>query len=68
MLSPHAIRLLGQDVTPNTCVTVCGVSAEDACSSACGRTVCSNLHQVPAWNEACIERCSAECLRGRAAG
>lgn len=55
-----------QDATPNTCVTVCGVSARDACAEACQRSVCVVPHQVPAWNEACQKRCVQECLKGRA--
>jgi len=41
-------------------------AALDACNEACQRAVCTNLHQVPAWNDACLKRCTAECLRGRA--
>ncbi|KAG7671349.1 hypothetical protein Ndes2526B_g02152 [Nannochloris sp. 'desiccata'] len=58
---------LAKEATPNTCVTVCGVSALDACTEACQQAVCSSMHQVPAWNEACITRCSTECTRGRTA-
>lgn len=57
---------LSKDATHNTCVTVCGVSSIDACTDACQRAVCTNMHQVPAWNEACQKRCTAECLRGKA--
>ncbi|KAK9795212.1 hypothetical protein WJX73_001275 [Symbiochloris irregularis] len=57
---------LSKDPTPNTCVTVCGTSATDACTEACQRAVCTSLHQVPAWNDACLKRCTTECLRGRA--
>ncbi|KAK9817079.1 hypothetical protein WJX72_009216 [[Myrmecia] bisecta] len=57
---------LSKDPTPNTCVTVCGASEEDACTEACQRAVCTNTHQVPAWNDACLKRCQTECLRGRA--
>lgn len=56
---------LAKDITPNTCVTVCGVSALDSCTEACSQAVCTSMHQVPAWNEACITRCSTECQRGR---
>lgn len=56
---------LAKDITPNTCVTVCGVSALDSCTEACQQAVCTSMHQVPAWNEACITRCSTECQRGR---
>ena len=56
-----------QEPTPGSCVTVCGVSATDACTDACGRSVCTNVHQVPAWNEKCLQRCANECLRGKAA-
>lgn len=41
--------------------------AHDACVEACQRSVCSIPHQVPAWNEACLKRCTAECMKGRAA-
>lgn len=57
---------LSKDPTPNTCVTVCGISATDACEDACQRAVCGNMHQVPAWNDSCLKRCTSECLRGRA--
>jgi hypothetical protein len=54
-----------QDATPNTCVTVCGTSSVDACTDACQRAVCTTVHQVPAWNDNCLSRCSTECQRGR---
>lgn len=57
---------LAKEPTRDTCVTVCGVSAHDACTDACQRAVCSIPHQVPAWNDACLKRCTAECLKGRA--
>lgn len=57
---------LARDPAPGSCVTVCGDSAPDACTSACALSVCVNVHQVPAWNDACIARCTSECLRGRA--
>lgn len=41
-------------------------AAHDACTDACQRAVCSIPHQVPAWNDSCIKRCTAECLKGRA--
>ncbi|KAK9866692.1 hypothetical protein WJX84_004268 [Apatococcus fuscideae] len=47
---------LSKDPTPNTCVTVCGTSTHDACVDACQRAVCANMHQVPAWNDACLKR------------
>ena len=50
--SQHSICVLG--------------AAVDACRDACNRVVCNNMHQVPAWNEACESRCSAECQKGRA--
>lgn len=99
---------LSKDPTPNTCVTVCGISgqsflpfgpcatagslhanlqsipqpcgdwangqchmrsvwltwalfrhaATDSCEDACQRAVCANMHQVPAWNQSCLKRCS----------
>ena len=42
------------------------VAAVDSCTEACQQAVCTTMHQVPAWNEACITRCSTECQRGRA--
>lgn len=42
-------------------------AASDSCQDACQRAVCMNMHQVPAWNEACLKRCTTECERGRAA-
>eukprot|EP00242_Pyramimonas_sp_CCMP2087_P016820 CAMPEP_0198210894 /NCGR_PEP_ID=MMETSP1445-20131203/22506_1 /TAXON_ID=36898 /ORGANISM="Pyramimonas sp., Strain CCMP2087" /LENGTH=100 /DNA_ID=CAMNT_0043885059 /DNA_START=173 /DNA_END=472 /DNA_ORIENTATION=- len=50
--SNRLLKRLGQlakEPTPNTCVTVCGTNAMDACTEACQRAVCVNLHQVPAW-------------------
>lgn len=52
-----------QDVAPGTCVTVCGASAADACVTACTRGICINPQSVPQWNESCVQRCTAECLR-----
>lgn len=67
--SPSASRahvlcaaFLAQDPTPNTCVTVCGLSAVEACTEACQRAVCSGTHSVPAWNDACLRRCATGCL------
>eukprot|EP01018_Ginkgo_biloba_P020432 Gb_18377 [translate_table: standard] len=54
-----------KDPTPNTCVTVCGVSELDACADACSRTVCVNQHHVPNWNDICQRRCQNECLKLR---
>ena len=57
---------LAKDATPNSCVTVCGVSSNDACIEACQRAVCSQVnHQVPDWNDQCLKRCTTECLKGR---
>ncbi|GBF93207.1 hypothetical protein Rsub_05939 [Raphidocelis subcapitata] len=67
--SDRLLRRLGKlakDPTPHSCITVCGVSAHDACVEACQRSVCSIPHQVPAWNESCLKRCTAECIKGRA--
>ncbi|KAG0473968.1 hypothetical protein HPP92_015292 [Vanilla planifolia] len=52
-----------KDPTPDTCVTVCGVSVLDACTDACARSVCVNQHQVPNWNDVCLRRCQSECLK-----
>lgn len=51
--------------TPDTCVTVCGVSELDACTDACARTVCANQHHLPNWNDICLRRCQNQCLRLR---
>lgn len=67
--SPRLLRRMGglsRDATPSSCVTVCGAVQEDACAEACQRAVCASLHQVPAWNDACLKRCTTECTRGRA--
>lgn len=52
-----------QDATPGNCVTVCGTTRSDACMDACQRTVCTVSTHVPQWNESCLKRCQAECLR-----
>ena len=44
---------------------VCTYAAVDACEDACQRAVCLNMHQVPAWNDTCLRKCTSECLRGR---
>lgn len=54
-----------KDPTPNTCVTVCGVSELDACTDACTRSVCANQHHLPNWNDICFRRCQKQCLRLR---
>ncbi|KAK3270046.1 hypothetical protein CYMTET_21530 [Cymbomonas tetramitiformis] len=56
---------LAKEPVSNTCVTVCGTSGVDACNEACQRAVCVNMHQVPAWNDQCLKRCTQECIRGR---
>ncbi|XP_073525820.1 uncharacterized protein [Phyllobates terribilis] len=64
--SKRMLKKLGsfsKDPTPDTCVTVCGVSELDACTDACARTVCVNQHQVPNWNDICLRRCQTECLK-----
>lgn len=57
------VEVFSKDPTPDTCVTVCGVSELDACADACARTVCVNQHQVPNWNDICLRRCQSECLK-----
>ncbi|KAH7683566.1 hypothetical protein IHE45_05G191900 [Dioscorea alata] len=57
------VGAFSKDPTPDTCVTVCGVSELDACADACARTVCVNQHQVPNWNDICLRRCQSECLK-----
>lgn len=52
-----------KDGTPDACVTVCGLNELDACADACMRSVCSNVHNIPNWNEICIHRCQTECAR-----
>ena len=44
---------------------VCAYAGVDACEDACQRAVCLNMHQVPAWNDACLRKCTSECVRGR---
>ncbi|XP_010254506.1 PREDICTED: uncharacterized protein At5g64816-like [Nelumbo nucifera] len=65
-MSKRMLKKVGafsKDPTPDTCVTVCGLSALDACTDACARTVCVNQHQVPNWNDICLRRCQSECLK-----
>ncbi|WOL13895.1 hypothetical protein Cni_G22675 [Canna indica] len=57
------IGALSENPPLDTCITVCGVSELDACADACVRTVCSNQHQVPNWNDVCLKRCQSECLK-----
>uniref|UniRef100_A0A7N0UL51 Uncharacterized protein n=1 Tax=Kalanchoe fedtschenkoi TaxID=63787 RepID=A0A7N0UL51_KALFE len=57
------VGAFSEDPTPDSCVTVCGVSDLDACTDACARTVCVNQHQVPNWNDICLGRCQSECLK-----
>ncbi|KAK1325461.1 Uncharacterized protein QJS10_CPA01g02908 [Acorus calamus] len=59
----NKVGAFSKDPTPETCVTVCGVSEIDACADACARTVCVNQHQVPNWNDICLRRCQTECLK-----
>ncbi|KAK9111142.1 hypothetical protein Scep_018661 [Stephania cephalantha] len=59
----NKVGAFSKDPTPDTCVTVCGVSELDACADACARTVCVNQHQVPNWNDICLKRCQSECLK-----
>eukprot|EP00271_Cylindrocystis_brebissonii_P009122 TRINITY_DN23782_c0_g1_i1.p1 TRINITY_DN23782_c0_g1~~TRINITY_DN23782_c0_g1_i1.p1 ORF type:complete len:122 (+),score=6.65 TRINITY_DN23782_c0_g1_i1:252-617(+) len=59
------VGAFSKDPTPDTCVTVCGVSEEDACAEACRMSVCVNQHHVPNWNEVCMRRCTEECLKVR---
>lgn len=56
---------LSKSPAPNDCVIVCGTSATDACTEACQKTVCKNMHDIPAWNTSCLKQCTAECLRNR---
>ncbi|KAK4409328.1 hypothetical protein Sango_0005800 [Sesamum angolense] len=57
------VGAFSKEPIPDTCVTVCGVSELDACADACARTVCVNQHQVPNWNDVCLQRCQSECLK-----
>ncbi|KAK9110580.1 hypothetical protein Sjap_018640 [Stephania japonica] len=59
----NKVGAFSKDPTPDTCVTVCGVSELDACADACARTVCVNQHQVPNWNDICLRRCQTECIK-----
>ncbi|GLI65682.1 hypothetical protein VaNZ11_009289 [Volvox africanus] len=65
-VSEKLVQIVGpgaKDAIPGNCVTVCGISAVDACTEACQRAVCVTPSTVPAWNEACTKRCTAECIR-----
>lgn len=67
--SDRLLRRLGglaKEPARGSCVTVCGASPRDACAEACQRAVCAVPHRVPAWNDACVRRCAAECMKGRA--
>ncbi|CAM6100315.1 unnamed protein product [Calypogeia fissa] len=59
----NRVGAFSKDPTPDTCVTVCGVSEMDACADACARSVCSNAHHVPNWNDICMRRCQSQCLK-----
>lgn len=59
----NKVGAFSKDPHPNTCVTVCGVSEVDACADACARTVCSNQHHIPNWNDICLRRCQNQCLK-----
>jgi hypothetical protein len=52
---------------PNPSNPLVAPPGHDACVEACQRSVCSIPHQVPAWNESCLKRCTSECMKGRAA-
>lgn len=60
------VGAFSKDPTPDTCVTVCGVSEVDACSEACVRSVCANAHHVPNWNDICLRRCQTQCIKASA--
>ena len=62
----HNMRLAPTLLTSYSQIVGC-VAAADACTAACQQTVCTNMHQVPAWNDSCLQRCTAECLRSRSA-
>lgn len=67
-VSDKLVRKVGsgaKEATPGNCVTVCGVSSVDACTEACHRAVCVVESHVPKWNEQCIKRCTAECLKAK---
>ena len=62
----HALRCRMPQLQQVVLTAVCmGGAAVDACTEACQRAVCTNTHQVPAWNDACLKRCTSECTRGR---
>ena len=64
--SPKLISKMGwssKDPTPGACLTVCGPSEQEACTEACVAVMCSAQHDVPAWNDACVKRCTTECAR-----
>lgn len=56
-----------KDAAPSNCLTVCGISREDACLDACARVICVGPSPVPSWNEKCLSRCSEQCMKGRSA-
>ncbi len=59
----NRVGAFSKDPTPDTCVTVCGVSEVDACGEACALCVCANAHHVPNWNDICMRRCQTQCLK-----
>lgn len=59
----NRVGAFSKDPTPDTCVTVCGVSEVDACGEACALSVCANAHHVPNWNDICMRRCQTQCLK-----
>jgi hypothetical protein len=64
-----SINLGSEQMVPfaDVFILLCVVPAAlDACTDACQRAVCSTPHQVPAWNDACLKRCTEQCLKGRA--
>lgn len=59
----NRVGAFSKDPTPDTCVTVCGVSEVDACTDACAASVCANQHHLPNWNDICMRRCQSQCLK-----
>ena len=60
---PQQCAAQGASIALSSCASC--AAATDACTEACQRGVCTNMHQVPAWNDACLKRCTTECTRGR---
>ncbi|XRB01745.1 GTPase [Pycnococcus provasolii] len=66
--SNKLIKRLGwisKDPSVGACMTVCADNEQEACTEACAQVMCADSHEVPAWNDACVKRCTAECTKFR---